>query len=240
MRKFVLGAVIGLAAMGVGAGIVVIQRLAEREHVAVEASVAVPVPPPAAPAPAESAPALPALPTVDVEARPVHPVPDQLSPAPAMTVFNREGKEIRPREPPAPPSRPSVASAAAFAPASGPAVVTGATTLAIAGRQLRLFGVLAPESRDRCGIGPGDNRSCADVARDALAQRLKQNPNVACHLPAGQPGDPGAICIDATGTDLAGFLVAEGFALADTKLSYQYFGAEGVARTYREGLWRYR
>ena len=147
---------------------------------------------------------------------------------------------IRPSEPPAPRSRPSVATAAAFAPASGPAVVTGATTLAVAGRQLRLFGVRAPESRDRCGIGPGDDRSCGEVARDALAQRLKQNPSVVCRLPPGQPGDPGAICVDATGTDLAGFLVAEGFALADTKLSYQYFGAESVARTYREGLWRYR
>lgn len=105
---------------------------------------------------------------------------------------------------------------------------------------MRLFGVRVAEARDRCGLGQGDARSCSEVARDALAQRLQRYPNVSCRVPAGQRGDPAAICIDAAGTDLGGFLVAEGLALADTSQSYEYFGPEGVARYFGRGLWRYR
>jgi len=123
---------------------------------------------------------------------------------------------------------------------SGAAQAAGGTTLSVGGRFVNLFGVRVADPRDQCGLGPGDNRSCAQVARDALAQRLARYPNVSCRVPAGQRGQPGAVCTDASGTDLGGFLVAEGYALADTSQSYDYFGAEGVARSYRRGLWRYR
>ncbi len=117
----------------------------------------------------------------------------------------------------------------------------GGTTLSVAGHNLRLFGVRLAEPRDRCGLGPGDNRSCSDVARDALAQRLQHYPSVSCRVPPGQRGsDQAASCTDNSGTDLAGFLVGEGYALADTNQSFDYFGAEGVARSNRRGLWRYR
>ena len=90
-------------------------------------------------------------------------------------------------------------------------------------------------------LGAGDNRSCSDVARDALAQRLQHYPNVACRVPPGQRGgDPAAICTDNSGTDLAQFLVDQGYALADTHQSFDYFGAESAARANRRGLWRYR
>ncbi|HVA15204.1 MAG TPA: hypothetical protein VNF99_18290 [Stellaceae bacterium] len=132
----------------------------------------------------------------------------------------------------------------AVAPASaafdGAARAAGATALSVGGRNVRLFGVRVADPRDQCNLGPGDNRSCAEVARDALAQRLLHYPKVACHVPPGQRGNPAAICTDTSGTDLGGFLVAEGYALADTSQSYDYFGAEGVARSYRLGLWRYR
>jgi endonuclease YncB( thermonuclease family) len=116
----------------------------------------------------------------------------------------------------------------------------GGTMIAVSGRDVRLFGVRLAEARDKCGLGPGDNRSCSDVARDALAQRLKRYPDVACRVPPGQRGDQVAVCTDSSGTDLGGFLIAEGYALADTNQSFDYFGAEGVARSYRRGLWRYR
>jgi endonuclease YncB( thermonuclease family) len=123
---------------------------------------------------------------------------------------------------------------------NGAAAAAGATVLSVSGRNVRLFGVRVADARDQCGLGPGDNRTCSDVARDALTQRLQRYPSVSCHVPPGQRGDPAAVCADASGTDLAGFLVAEGYALADTNQSYDYFGAEGVARSFRRGLWRYR
>jgi endonuclease YncB( thermonuclease family) len=183
--------------------------------------------------------AAPDLPTIEVEARPIHTVPEEDVPVPKVTLFDRAGREIAAPKAfaePAPPARVQPASV----PFTGAAQAAGGTTLAVAGRSVRLFGVRIGDPRDRCGLGPGDRRSCADVARDALAQRLRRSPWVSCQMPAGQVGDPGAVCVDASSTDLGGFLVAEGLALADTTQSYEYFGAEGVARSFRRGLWRHR
>jgi endonuclease YncB( thermonuclease family) len=211
------------------------------------------------------------LPNVDVAPRTVHAVPDAEPPSASVTIVDRNGrtlKELQPSSglspgyvpsvgpggaasntprgstrpilvPPAGNSR--VASAAAGATFDGRGSAAGGMTLSVAGRTVRLFGVRPPESRDQCGLGSGDNRSCSDVAHGALAQRLQHYPNVACRVPPGQRGgDQAAICTDNSGADLAQFLVDQGYALADTNQSFDYFGAEGVARSYRRGLWRYR
>ena len=140
-----------------------------------------------------------------------------------------------------PPSKQRLAMVLPGAIFNGRGRAAGGTMLSVAGHNLRLFGVRLAEPRDRCGLGTGDNRSCSDVARDALAQRLQHYANVSCRVPPGQRGsDQAAICTDNSGTDLAGFLVGEGYALADTNQSFDYFGAEGVAHSNRRGLWRYR
>lgn len=193
-------------------------------------------PPPAPPAVAPA----PDLPTVVVGQRPVHTVPDEDTPAPRVTLFDKSGKETTPRRSASLPPQSAPAPTPSVAPFSGLAQASGGTTLSVAGKGVKLFGVRVADPRDRCGLGPGDSRSCGEVARDVLAQRLKRNPSVSCRMPAGQRGEPGAVCTDAGGTDLGGFLVAEGLALADTNESYEYFGSEGVARYFGRGLWRYR
>jgi endonuclease YncB( thermonuclease family) len=246
MRKLALVAagLVGLAGLIVA---VVLDRPAAPPPTPETPQANLPDVPPTPEAPASRAPALvqaappkpavPDLPTIEVAPRPIHTVPDEEpAAAPRVTIFDRQGKEQRSREasltppPPAAPLPPPMTF-------GGTAQAAGGTTLAVAGRSVRLFGVRVADPRDRCGLGPGDGRSCADVARDALAQRLKRYPMVSCHVPAGQRGDPGAICVDNSGTDLGGFLVAEGLALADTGQSYEYFGSEGVARSFRRGLW---
>ena len=226
----------------------------------------VPEVPQAAPEPEPTPPAAPDLPTVEVAPHIVHTVPDEDTPAPKATIFDRNGREITsrgnntpppsyvPSPSPMPPgssasasrgplilpqfaAKPSAPSAGNF---SGSASAPGGIALTVGGRQVALFGVRPGDARDRCGLGPGDARACADVARDALAQRLQRNANVDCRIPPGQRGNPAAVCTDNSGTDLGGFLVAEGLALADTGTSYEYFGAEGVARSFRRGLWRNR
>lgn len=193
-----------------------------------------------APEAATPAPAVPDLPTVEVDPLPIHAVPDEDTPVPKVTLFDRAGREIATRDPRPSPPQPPARVQPVSAPFTGAAQAAGGTTLAVAGRSVRLFGVRVADPRDQCGLGPGDKRSCAEVARDALAQRLHRSPWVSCHMPAGQVGNPAAVCVDASSTDLGGFLVAEGLALADTSQSYEYFGAEGVARSYRRGLWRHR
>jgi endonuclease YncB( thermonuclease family) len=112
----------------------------------------------------------------------------------------------------------------------------------VLGRKVPLFGISATRRGDRCQSAIAESpRSCDEVAREALAGRLRTNTFVSCRVPPGQPRGAGAaVCLDATGVDLAGFLAGQGLALADRAQSYDYVGAEGVARSLRRGLWRYR
>lgn len=117
-----------------------------------------------------------------------------------------------------------------------------AVSLTVSGRSVKLFGVRMPQVGDRCAMSAqAAPRACGDVAREILTTRLRANPTVSCRVPAGQrSAPPAAICLDASGVDLGGFLIAEGLVLADSSQSYDYVGAEGVAHSYRRGLWRYR
>jgi endonuclease YncB( thermonuclease family) len=133
---------------------------------------------------------------------------------------------------------------------AGTAEASGATALRIGNRPLRLFGISPPASGDRCaaagtaasGNGAQGRRTlpCAEQAQGILAARLAQKANVSCRFPGAARGDGAAICLDGDGVDLAGMLVAEGLALADPAQSYDYVGAESVARSQKRGLWLFR
>jgi endonuclease YncB( thermonuclease family) len=123
----------------------------------------------------------------------------------------------------------------------GPAKLAAGLSLTVGDRAIELFGVKLPRSGDRCAGTTQPSGNCGELARGALAARLKANAAVSCRVPPGQRrAVPAALCIDANGVDLAGFLVAQGFALADPAQSYDYVGAETVARSLKRGLWRYR
>ncbi|HXZ01597.1 MAG TPA: thermonuclease family protein [Stellaceae bacterium] len=180
------------------------------------------------------------LPTVEVKPRPVHGVPDD-TPAPAPVTLPSHDRGTSAETAARRPSPPAPAQTAAVI-ISGAARVDNSVSLKVHGRVVPLFGVRAPASGDRCGAAPGPSpRACGEVAREALASRLSANTTVSCRVPPGQRGGrAAAVCLDSTGVDLAGFLVGAGFALADPAQSYDYVGAEGIARSYRRGLWRYR
>jgi endonuclease YncB( thermonuclease family) len=191
----------------------------------------------ALPAAAEEAP--PAdLPTVDVGTRPVHVVPDQEPPPPpTVTLRDREGNSVAWHVPPAV-RRPSSAAMPSPLLVSGEARLAEGLSLSLRGRALPLFGVRLPAAGDRCAVaGTGAVRPCDEAAREALAGRLRINDKVTCHVPPGQRGLPAAVCEDANGVDLGGFLVGQGLALADLTQSYEYVETESVARASRRGLW---
>jgi endonuclease YncB( thermonuclease family) len=222
-----------------------------------------PAPPQAAELPPSPPPALPPLPEQEVNSLPVHPVPDYRSaPIPHVTMEDRNGNPIgrpsAPRAAAAPQPQSSVeppqhgqngraapAQQAALPPVpaslSGPAQATGTLTLALQGHSVRLFGVSAPDSRDRCLLGKGDPRPCLEVTQQALAAHLARSASVTCALPPGAGAAlPTRICLDDKGVDIAGYLVGEGLALDDPKQTSDYLGAEGVARSLKKGLWAYR
>jgi len=174
------------------------------------------------------------LPSVEVPSRPVHVVPpDDGAPARPVTMIGRLPSPESRRAPTPPPVQAVIIN--------GPAKLGGGFSLTVGERAIELFGVKPPPSGDRCASGGQSTGNCGDIARGALAARLKANAAVSCRVPPGQRrAVPAALCIDAAGVDLAGFLVAQGFALADPAQSYDYVGAEDVARSLKRGLWRYR
>ena len=114
-------------------------------------------------------------------------------------------------------------------------------SLAVAGQSVRLYGVLPPASTDRCAIGTGAPQSCADVTQTMLAAKLARTGSVTCELPAGASAtELGRVCRDASGADIAGFLVSEGLAVVDQKANGGYAEAESSARSNSRGLWRFR
>lgn len=124
---------------------------------------------------------------------------------------------------------------------SGAAHATGTVSLAIDGHIVRLYGVLPPASTDRCALGTGAAQSCAEVTQTMLAARLAHSASVTCQLPPGVgAADPARICLDATGADIASYLVSEGLAVADQHAHGGYAGAESTARSSGKGLWHFR
>jgi endonuclease YncB( thermonuclease family) len=145
----------------------------------------------------------------------------------------------------APPREPAAARpAGSGTQVAGAAEASGATALRVGSRPVVLFGISPPASGDRCAAGGGAQARgtlpCAEQARGILAAHLARKINVSCRFPAAARAVSAAICLDGDGVDLAGMLVAEGLAIADPAQSYDYVGAESVARTQKRGLWLFR
>jgi endonuclease YncB( thermonuclease family) len=213
------------------------------------------VTPPAAPAPPATdnpapalaaLPALPALPTRAIPEWRTHTVPeDEVPPAPKpldLRVPSGSSAAL----PPPPSYRPSTSAPqqAWSGGGTGPQIAgtgeaAGAAALRVGGRPLHLFGIRPPASGDRCAA-KGNTAPCLEQAEGLLAAKLAGKAKISCRFPGAARPDGPAICLDGNGVDLAGVLVAEGLALADPSQSYDYVGAEGVARSQKRGLWLFR
>ncbi len=183
----------------------------------------------------------------------IHPVPQRDEPMRRVTIVDRDEPAMPPKHADA--ARPRRSDAledrARAAPESeqvgvklaGPAIVTGALELNIAGKPLRLFGVKPPASGDMCApTADYAARACPDVSRQALAARIGPEGEVSCRILAtgGRQALP-AVCKDSTGADLASYLVAHGFALAEPNdMMIDYSAAETQAKNAHTGLWSYR
>ena len=110
-------------------------------------------------------------------------------------------------------------------------------TLRLGVRDVRLFGMDAPESRQMCARADGTPWPCGRAAALRLAELVAAGP-VRCR-PQDQDryGRVVAIC-SAGGVDLGAQLVAEGLARAYTRYSDAYAGLEEQARTSGLGLWQ--
>jgi endonuclease YncB( thermonuclease family) len=118
---------------------------------------------------------------------------------------------------------------------TGRAYATGADTLRVAGVTVKLAGIEAPESEQRCGSGTSRWR-CSAVAETVLS-RLVNGRRVGCSL-AGSD-DAGRTLGQCTvgQKDVGAELVRLGYVFADGGFLARYGSQEREARAARAGLW---
>ena len=115
--------------------------------------------------------------------------------------------------------------------------IVDADTLEVAGQKVRLQGIDAPESGQSCRQAGGHRYQCGDHATQALRTRIGPDA-VTCTI-AGRDRYMRAlgICYAADGTDLNGWLVRQGHALAYRKYSTTYVPQEDQAKAAQAGVW---
>ena len=120
----------------------------------------------------------------------------------------------------------------------GLAAVIDGDSLVIEGREIRLFGIDAPESRQSCGPAAGAETewACGQAASDALAALVAGRRTACWPRDIDRYGRTIAAC-RAGGRDLAAEMVRQGLALAYRRFSTRYVAEEDAARAARRGLW---
>jgi endonuclease YncB( thermonuclease family) len=119
---------------------------------------------------------------------------------------------------------------------AGVPTVTDGDTLRIGDTRIRLFGIDAPEGKQTCERD-GMPWLCGQEAGKALRE-LVAGVTVSC---AEHDRDrykrSVSVCTLADGTDLGGFMVSNGYAVAYRQYSTRYVEAENHAREAKRGLW---
>ncbi len=120
---------------------------------------------------------------------------------------------------------------------SGPTRIVDGDTLEIGSRPIRLHGIDAPETAQRCQL-PKGVWDCGTEAANALA-KLVDGHVVHCRGSAfDQYGRLIAVCSTEAEPDINASLVLQGLAWAYTKYSRDYVGQEDLARHKASGIWQ--
>lgn len=119
---------------------------------------------------------------------------------------------------------------------TGKPYVTDGDTVKISGERIRLEGIDAPETNQRCRDASGKNYNCGLVSTSALRTKIGRN-SITCEgTKRDRYGRFLGICY-LNELDLNGWLVRNGYALAYTRYSRRYASAEQEARENGRGLW---
>ena len=119
---------------------------------------------------------------------------------------------------------------------SGPARVVDGDTLEIRGTRIRLHGIDAPESAQRCRAA-GHVWPCGREATHALSGRIAGRTVVCEERDRDRYGRVVAVC-RAGGEDLNAWMAAAGWALAYRQYSRRYVAEERAAKAAHRGIWR--
>lgn len=122
---------------------------------------------------------------------------------------------------------------------SGRATALSGDTLKIAGRNIRLAGIEAPELNQKCGLSATKRWSCGEAASQALTARVRSKP-VRCEITrtAAPDGADARGSCQSDGVDIGAELVKAGHVFAEPGWFARYAALETEARSAKVGLWR--
>jgi endonuclease YncB( thermonuclease family) len=122
---------------------------------------------------------------------------------------------------------------------TGRASIIDGDTIAIQGERVRLNGVDAPETAQRCKNEKGEAYRCGAVAAEALDRFLAASRPTRCEfVERDRYGRFVGGCYRADGTSVSAYLVRNGFALDYLKYSHgKYAREEAKAKQEKAGLW---
>ena len=121
----------------------------------------------------------------------------------------------------------------------GGASVIDGDTIEIHGTRIRLNGIDAPESGQRCQNARGTAWRCGQQAALALSDRIGRRQVNCQQTDTDRYGRVVADCF-AGGENLNRWMVREGWAVAYRQYSTAYIAAEDDARTGQRGIWQGR
>lgn len=119
---------------------------------------------------------------------------------------------------------------------AGSASVIDADTIEIGGQRVRLTGVDAPESGQRCADASGRLYRCGTLAANALDAWINRNP-VTCTITGKDRYERLLGACSVRGESLGQWLVLNGHALAYRAYSTDFVAAEDTARRQMRGVW---
>lgn len=129
----------------------------------------------------------------------------------------------------------AVASPAHAAPFYGIARAKDGDSLMVGSREVRLFGIDAPEFDQQCKRA-GQNWACGSAAADKLAS-LVTGKDVRCEAVGTDQHERTLARCTVGATDVNRVMVASGFATAYRHYSADYVSAEESAKANKRGIW---
>ena len=130
----------------------------------------------------------------------------------------------------------AILPAAAQAQTGGRARVIDGDTLVLKEERIRLSGIDAPEAAQSC-LFEGEWWPCGQRATEALGNYIERRSLNCFGVDHDTEGNLLAVCL-VEGEDVNGWLVTEGWAIADRRNSSAYAKEERAAKVARKGVWR--